>query len=223
MTADAANHRVAIGNFKWSNPDVSVDLGEHVTWHWVGPDTVHSVTGDSLNDVGIDSDPNTGLPHHPLGDSFQLTFDAPGDYDFVCKLHGVVRGTVHVSSNPGDPNTEVDPIPPIAVDVQRPTMTNVRLNRTRFPRTGTAMQFGLDERAAVDAEVYRLRKGRAKRYAGYREWSGHIGFNSVKFGGPSPHFHPRPGRYRAVIIATDESNNTVTAKRLRFAIAKKKG
>ena len=38
--------KVAIGHYQWSHAVVHVDLGEHVTWYWVGPDTMHSVTGD---------------------------------------------------------------------------------------------------------------------------------------------------------------------------------
>ena len=46
-TASAANRRVAIGHYQWSIPQLHVNLGEHVTWYWVGPDTLRSVTGTS--------------------------------------------------------------------------------------------------------------------------------------------------------------------------------
>jgi plastocyanin len=220
VAADASNRRIAIGDYRWTPPEVDIDLGEHVTWHWVGPDTVHSVTGTSANAIGLDSDPQTAFPNHPVGDSFRLDFDAPGSYQFHCKLHSFVRGTVVVSSTPGNPNTEVDPVPPIQVDLQPPTVSELRLNRYSFRPRGTAMPFALDERSTLDAEIYRLRKKHKPRYAGYREWNAYIGYNSVKFGGRSDHFKARPGRYRAVIIATDESANTVTAKRLRFSILK---
>lgn len=220
--ADASNRRVSISDYRWSNPEVQVDLGEHVTWHWVGPDTAHSITGTSPNAAGIDSDPTTSFPNHPIGDSFQVGFDAPGTYQFHCKLHAFVKGEVTVSASAGDPQTEVDPVPPNNVDLQPPTVGDLRLNRASFRRKGTAMQFSLDERSTIDAEIYRLRRKRRPAYAGYREWSAYIGYNSVKFGGPSEHFKARPGRYRATIIATDESANTVTVRKLRFAIVKKK-
>src|SRR4051794_17837148 len=50
-TASAANRRVAIGHYQWSLPQIHVNLGEHVSWYWVGPDTMHSVTGTSPNDA----------------------------------------------------------------------------------------------------------------------------------------------------------------------------
>jgi hypothetical protein len=40
-SASAANRRVAIGHYQWSIPQLHVNLGEHVTWYWVGPDTLH--------------------------------------------------------------------------------------------------------------------------------------------------------------------------------------
>ena len=92
--AAADSHRVAIGDYRWSQPEVNVDLGQHVTWYWVGPDTIHSVTGISANDKGEDSDPQTSFPQHKPGDSFQLSFNSPGTYLFQCKLHpiGARRG-----------------------------------------------------------------------------------------------------------------------------------
>ena len=45
--------------------------------------------------------------------------------------------------------------------------------------------------------------------------------NGVRLGGRSKHFRPRPGRYVAVIEATDNANNTSNARRLRFKIRKR--
>ena len=91
-SARAANHRVAIGHYQWSMPEVHLDLGEHVTWYWVGPDTMHSVTGASDNDSDLDSGSGVNTPNHRLGDTFRLTFNHPGTYGFQCKLHPGVRG-----------------------------------------------------------------------------------------------------------------------------------
>ena len=46
----------------------------------------------------------------------------------------------------------------------------------------------------------------------------YVGFNGVRFGSRSKHFTPRPGRYLAVIRATDQSQNTADPRRLRFSI-----
>ena len=83
-------------------PVVELDLGEHVTWYWVGPDTMHSVTGDVAERARIDSDAGNGLPHHPIGDSYRVDFDNPGTYDLAsASCTASVRGTVTVSDTPG--------------------------------------------------------------------------------------------------------------------------
>jgi plastocyanin len=223
--AQAANRRIAIGHYQWSQSEVDIDLGEHVTWYWVGPDTMHSVTGTSVNDAGVDSDPGNNLPHHDIGYSFKHSFDQPGTYTFHCKLHPAVAGTVVVSANPGDPNTEVDPVPPSNVDLKPPYMSDVELDQNPFSRQGTTLRYGLNEAASLDAEYYRLPKHRAHRssahrtFAGWRIWpNGHVGYNHVKFATGWKHFTPRPGHYVALLRATDHSRNESRARRLEFTI-----
>jgi plastocyanin len=216
--AHAANRRVAIGNYQWSVAQINLDLGEHVTWYWVGPDTMHSVTGTSPNARGLDSDRHINTPNHPLGDTFQLTFNTPGTYRFQCKLHPGVRGTVSVSSQPGDPNTEVDPVPQSNFDLTPPHMSEVKLRTRRFSRRGTTLHFGVDETSKVDADYYAMRNGQRDHFAGWKRWGAHVGYNDVTFAGRSKHFRARPGRYVAVIRATDTSHNTARKKIRRFRI-----
>lgn len=218
--ASAANRRVAIGDYRWSQPDLQLDLGEHVTWYWVGPDTMHSVTGISSSARGLDSDPTTNQPQHPIGDSFQLSFDTPGTYTFQCKLHSSVGGTIEVSSDPGNPHREVDPIPQSNVDLTAPRVNGAELERKRLhKRRGARLRFALDERSVLDADYYRIRHDR-KHFEGWAEWNGHIGYNSIRFGSRERHFRAPPGRYVALLRATDEANNASPAKRLHFRIAR---
>lgn len=217
--ADAANRRIAIADFQWSSEDVRIDLGEHVTWYWTGPDTIHSVTGDGPESSGLDSDPGENFPEHPVGDSFQLRFDAPGSYSFVCKLHSSVRGTVTVSNVPGDPIAEPDPVPANRVDLRAPRLRKLSLERTPIRGRGGQLHFSLGERARVEADYYRLENGR-KRFAGWARWNGYIGENEIRFGGRRKHFDADPGRYVAELRATDRSNNTGKARGIRFEIAR---
>jgi plastocyanin len=221
-SAQAANRRVAISDYRWSVPQIQIDLGEHVTWYWTGPDTMHSVTGDSSSSAGMDSDPNVSVPRHQIGDSFQLTFNTPGNYSFQCKLHPTVRGTVDVSSVPGDPSAELDPIPRSNVDLTPPYVDGLRLRSRHFSKRGTVLRFGIDERASVDAEIYRLVArhggGHRRSFAGWQAWHAHVGFNDLAFAVDGRHFHPRPGSYIAVLRFTDAANNTARARRLRFSI-----
>ncbi|MGI9557586.1 MAG: cupredoxin domain-containing protein [Solirubrobacterales bacterium] len=220
--ADAANRRVSISDYQWSRASTNIDLGEHVTWHWIGPDTMHSVTGTSANAQGIDSDPGVVNPRHNVGDSFQLSFDQPGTYTFQCKLHSLVRGTVSVSSTPGDPITEVDPIPKNNVDLKAPNLSDVELDRRSF-KNGTRIEFGVNERARVVAEFYRRsKKGkrtpRHRRYVGFQRWKATIGFNDGPFVRRAQRFGGKPGRYVAIVRATDTESNESAGKRLRFRL-----
>jgi plastocyanin len=216
--AGAANQRVAISDYRWSKPDIHLDLGEHVTWYWTGPDTMHSVTGISGSAAGLDSDPGVSMPNHPVGDSFRLAFDQPGVYSFHCKLHSSVRGTIEVSNEPGDPVGEPDPIPADNVDVRPPGLSELRLARTVFARGEGRLHLALDERATIDAEYWRLRRGRGGRsYQGWQQWAGHIGYNDVRFAA-GPRFRARPGRYVAIIDATDADNNSTRSYRLSFQL-----
>lgn len=216
--AGAANRRVSISDYQWSDPSVQVNLGEHVTWYWVGPDTMHSVTGDSANTAGIDSDAGIGLPQHKVGDSFQVSFDQPGTYQFVCKLHSTVRGTITVTDTPGDPSTEPDPVPASRVDLKAPRITKITAPDAPLRGRGGRLRFSLDDRAKVDADYYqRLGHGRRK-FAGWGKWKGHIGFNDIAFGGRGKHFDAKPGRYVAELRATDSSDNASEPRKVRFSI-----
>lgn len=223
--ADAANRRVAVGDYAWSLPEVHIDRGEHVTWHWVGPDTEHSITGDSPNAAGLDSDPDESFPQHRLGDSFRLDFHSPGTYRFKCKIHSIVSGRVVVSDQPGDPETEIDPVPETRLDLRAPRISNVRLARKRIPRRGAPLELELDERSIIDAEYFR--RGTGKRggleFVGYRRWKGHIGINRLRFGGRAPKFRARPGRYVAKLRATDSWQNISRPRTVRFRIVGPKG
>jgi plastocyanin len=217
--AAADNRRIALGNYQWSDRELELDLGEHVRWYWIGPDTMHSITGTSPDAAGMDSDPGSNFPDHPVGDEFQLDFDAPGVYEFHCKLHSTVRGTVMVSNQPGDPNAEPDPVPESAVDLTPPNIQNMVLGATAFGRRGTALRYSADEKARLDADIYELRPGKRPRYAGYSTWKpGHIGFNSVRFGVRRKHFKAKPGKYKARITAIDQSANSTRPVEHKFKI-----
>jgi plastocyanin len=217
-TARAADAKVAIGHYRWSHPVIHVDLGQHVTWYWVGPDTMHSVTGISANDVGEDSDPHNSQPDHQLGSRFRLTFDQPGVYEFQCKLHPVVRGEVIVSGTPGNPGDDPDPIPKLNVDLTRPTLNNLFLERRAFPAAGTVLDLALDDPSLIDAEIWHVTHGHRGTYAGWEQWRAHIGLNYLPFASRRRHFPPRPGRYVAFLKATDLFDNVSRTHRVSFTI-----
>ena len=214
--ADASNRRISISNYQWSDPEIHIDLGEHVTWYWTGPDTLHSVTGTSANAKQWDSDPGT-LPDHRVGDDFQLSFDHPGTYTFQCKLHSLVRGTVVVSGNPGDPSSEPDPVPKNNVDTKKPVLRDARIAPKFGPR-GAPLQYSMSEASKLDVEYYRYEGKGRKKYAGYAVYKSHVGYNNARLGVRKPHFKPKAGRYMVELRATDQHNNTSKVQRLKFRV-----
>lgn len=226
--ANAGNTRVSIADFKWSK-DPTVNLGESVTWDWLGPDTQHSVTGQPPNATQWDSDPQSSMPIHTPGDSYKVTFDQPGEYLFVCKIHSSVRGKVTVTGQPGDPNSDPGPQPPIDFDYTPPAFDEINLDPDVLgPKgKGTRLEFALDERGVADADYYKLvkvKKGRetTRKYMGYTRWNVHIGYNQIRFAARSETFKPTPGKYEALLRATDEHFNTSDPTPIRFEIKGKK-
>jgi plastocyanin len=217
--AGAANTRVSIANYAWSRQQVNVDLGEKVTWDWLGPDLAHSVTGISANDLQWDSDPGTDAPAHRAGDSYTLQFDQPGEYYFQCKLHAAVRGEVIVSGVPGNPSSDPGPQPPLNLDLKPPTLGSVSM-----PKQQTNGHGGLDfsvqisERGSLDAEYYRFNSKGKRVFNGFETWKAFIGINHLRLGARSTHFRARPGRYLALLRATDEAANESKPLRKRFTI-----
>lgn len=217
--AAATNTRVSIAYYKWSQKEVHIDLGEKVTWDWLGPDLAHSVTGISANDQQWDSDPKTDAPYHPAGYSFTLQFNEPGTYQFQCKLHPVVRGEVIVSETPGDPNSDPGPQPPLNVDVTPPTLRQVGLAKHWFQGTdGVALSAQISEKGRLEAQYYRLGPKGRRAYAGFARWRTKAGVNHLKLGARWKHFEALPGRYEAVLRASDGSANESKPVTRGFAI-----
>ena len=207
--AAADNTRVSIFNYQWSNKEVRINLGEKVTWDWLGPDLQHSVTGISPNDLQWDSDAGNDVPEHRAGDEYTLEFTQPGTYLFQCKLHSWVHGEVVVSATPGNPLSNPGPQPPLNIDLTPPTIGNVKLNRTKLRGDkGTQMTASISEGGSLDAEYYRLDPKGHRVYNGYHEWATFLGINRIVLAGRWKHFKARPGRYVAVLRATDEAANT---------------
>jgi plastocyanin len=218
-SASALNTRVSIANYSWSNREVHVDLGERVTWDWLGPDLAHSVTGTSANDQGWDSDPGTDSPFHPAGSSYTLQFDQPGVYLFQCKLHASVRGEVIVSGIPGNPTSDPGPQAPLNIDLRPPTLGTVAIARPQLRGTrGTPFSAQVSERGTLDAEYYLLTPKGKRTYSGYAVWKTFIGINHLALGARWKHFKARPGRYEVVLRATDTAANVSKPVKKRFEI-----
>ena len=122
-----------------------------------------------------------------------------------------------VSSAPGDPGAEPDPVPKSSFDRRPPRIQGVELEGRRLRARGAPLQLRLDERARLDAEYFLLAGGE-REFVGYERWKGFVGFNQFRFGGRAPRFRAEPGRYVALLRATDAASNISRPKTIRFAI-----
>lgn len=90
-TAAAASHDVDVVDNAFEPPSLTVTAGDDVTWTSSGSNP-HTVTAD---DGSFDSNPDceafadaaTGACMDS-GESFEFTFDEPGEYPYYCRLHG---------------------------------------------------------------------------------------------------------------------------------------
>jgi LPXTG-motif cell wall-anchored protein len=82
----AASVTVTIEDFEFSPSAVTIDQGDTVTWHNVGP-TPHSATA---KDGSFDTDVFS------KGGSRRHTFNQPGTFSYYCKPHPFMKGTVTV-------------------------------------------------------------------------------------------------------------------------------
>lgn len=128
--AHAHTGYIDIKDHAYTPGTLTVAEGSLVEWRWDGPDLDHSVTGD-----GFDSDPD-GSVSHKAGDTFPHLFDTPGTYEYVCRVHADMRGTVIVTAG----------------DKVAPALSRVR---ARVKRGRVVVRFGVSERASVLAELRR--------------------------------------------------------------------
>jgi plastocyanin len=77
---------IGIKEFKYGPPILSVPVGTKVTWvnHDEEPHTVTSATG-AFSSAGLVNE-----------DMFVQTFTKPGTYEYFCKVHPFMKGTVVV-------------------------------------------------------------------------------------------------------------------------------
>jgi amicyanin len=86
--AAGAGQQIAIKDFAFDPPNLSVPVGSTVTWT-NDDDTTHTVRQP---DGGVIDSPE--LDH---GDTYSVTFDEPGTYDYICTIHTRMTGTVTVT------------------------------------------------------------------------------------------------------------------------------
>jgi hypothetical protein len=87
-------------------------------------------------------------------------------------------------------------------------------------RRGTRFRYTLTEAARVTLKIRRARRGAGYRTVARLTRTGASGANRIRFTGRVGGRVLRPGRYRAVLTATDAAGNRSAPRRLRFRIVR---
>jgi plastocyanin len=132
LEIDIASHAFAPQN-------AQIYQGDSVVFTWRGPDTNHSATGDDF-DTDAGKPPATIL--HTTGDTYAVTFNKLGTFNYHCKVHPSMTGAITVQQVPGSPA-------PVA-----PTLTNVTVKPRAFTAR-TTLRFTLDSPSSMRAILRR--------------------------------------------------------------------
>jgi plastocyanin len=190
----------------WAPAELTVRVGEPVTWSFAGTTLVHNVRSSSANW-------SFATPYALAGPTASYTFQTPGDYAFLCELHGsTMTGVVKVLDASGQPAAPPPPpplseqpfandIPPLTVFEKRdkvaPKLTRVKVARVA---RGVRVKFRLSEAGKV---TVRATRGRSvvKRTVEVAKGTRSITVRGLK-----------RGRYRVQVTAKDLAGNAAKAK-----------
>lgn len=112
-TASAADQEVTIFNFEYDPPSVTIDPDDQVTWTNLDafPHTVTRCPGSPCQ-PGDGSGPSFDKTLTAVGQqgaTQQVTFKYSGTYNYYCKFHPQMRGTVTVTGNIHPPSQTSPP------------------------------------------------------------------------------------------------------------------
>jgi len=101
---------VAIHDYYFTPTPVTINVGDTVRWTNDGP-SIHTTTSDTnLWDSG----------NLVVGQTFSYTFTSAGTFDYHCKLHASMHGSVVVTGSNQPPNTPTEPSGPGSRNVGQP-------------------------------------------------------------------------------------------------------
>ena len=84
-TTVAGGATITVSNFEFSPAAVEIAVGQTVTFTFTGG--IHTASA-------VDGSWSSG--EKSSGGSFEVSFDRPGSFDFVCQIHGAMQGTITV-------------------------------------------------------------------------------------------------------------------------------
>jgi plastocyanin len=97
---------ITIDNFAFTPADISIPVGSTMTWT-----NLQSARHTTTSDTGVwDSDVMASQQ------SFEFTFDQPGDFAYHCDIHPEMVGVIHVLADAAAPEEVVADVAPVAVE-----------------------------------------------------------------------------------------------------------
>jgi plastocyanin len=184
--------------------NVTIGVGEKVTWSWSNASQGHNVTEGSIPPAWKYPADST----YPTSGTFERTFDQAGTYRFFCQAHPQMEGTITVGTPTPTPTptptvpppaspppVDITPRPGGGDDAVRPVVSRVRAQALR---RAVRVRFRLSEPATVTVRV--MRRGRVVKSARVQAKAGtrRLTLRSRRL---------RPGRYTVRIQARDAFGN----------------
>jgi plastocyanin len=187
----------------WSPENVSVHVGDTVTWSFASTTQAHNVAANSANWT-------LTSPIQVAHPDVTYTFTTAGTYAFVCQVHpDTMKGTVSVDTTPPPPpplseqpfpNDQTPPAVLEITDEQRPALSRVRAAAIAH---GARIRFRTSEPGRVTVRVEHGKRTVATRTVRVRR----AGTKSLRVRGL------RAGTYRIEVLARDLAGNRSRVKR----------
>lgn len=189
----------------WAPSELTVKVGEQVTWSFGGTSLVHNVKSDSSNWT-------YKTPFAIAGAAGRFTFTTPGEYAFLCELHGsTMTGKVVVLDAGGQQAPPPPPpplgeqpfandVPPLSVFELRDTVAP-KLDRVKVTRVkrGVRVGFRLSEAGKITVKATRGRSVKTRTVEVAK------GTRSITLDGL------KAGTYRVQVTAKDLAGNAAKA------------
>jgi plastocyanin len=215
--AQGAEHIIqGQASLTWDTPDITVAVGDTVTWQFADTTQNHNVQSE-VRDTP-DAEWNTftspiAMPAPPASH----TFNTEGTYTYLCIVHtSTMKGVVRVgAAGPPPPpplsaqklnndDTSVFPAEKVLLDTSKPRLTGV--SARRVARGAMRVRFRVSEESVVSVRVRRAGKTVKTMTT---EGKGLHGLTAKKL---------KDGRYRIEVRATDIAGNRSALKRLTLRV-----
>lgn len=136
----ATVHDVNISSFQFSPPNVTVNDGDTVRWHWTGG--LHSTTSD----VGSTKSWDSGLRTSGDYDTVFTAADGPGPFPYHCRQHVSMHGSISKTTSAVELVDEGGLPGSFSVDQNYPNPFNPT----------TTIKFSLEKNSSVTFQVYNI-------------------------------------------------------------------